>query len=429
MRKLGKGQSLVFCAPAEIERAILQETDKKISATIEVPDILKWCILNTCHQTRKLIPLWATQGLRYQRAQVTKAQLLELDTVAGEDCDERSAQLARALLEDEAQSIESRYGSGERTVDELMLFEGDAAESLKGHGDQIELIRQKCQQFGVHTLHAAALREEQERELFPENEREREVERPRVAQPLIPTLHKDVVRFVREGDIDLKSSAFLPAFSLLSQTGAKKHLNSVLEWPTDLVITTDFAKTVRIPRHELMDSFLQPVQWVLTSNDEGSKVVVVISPWEADQLLPDIRRGRYVTLHIYSPRVRVSQRPLDDLMFCPVPNTSNLSPVRHNIIFLNIFAGQLYFKNYDQYCSFCRNLGLHLRLSRSQTITAEKKSITAALDDSHKNDPNPEETVDFLGTITTLRRKGQSFGQSHMGKICQDRLITMGNFD
>lgn len=428
MRKLGKGQSLVFCAPAEIERAILQETDKQTSATIEVPDILKWCIMNTCHQTRKLIPLWATQGLRHQRAQVTKAHLLELDTVAGEDCDVRSAQLARDLLEDEVQSTESRYGSGECTVDEQILFDGDAAKSLEGDGAQTELIRQKCQQFRVHTLHAAALREEQERELFPENEREREVERPHVAQPLTPTLHKDVVRFVREGDIDPESSAFLPAFSVFSQTSAKKHLNSVLEWPTDLIITTDFARTVRISKQELLDSFLQSVQWVLTSNAEGSKVVVVISSWEAHELLPDIRRGSHVTLHIYSPRVRVFQRPLDHLMFCPVQSTSKPSAVHHIIDFLNIFAGQLYFENYDQYCSFCRSLGLHSRLSRGQTITAEE-SDTTALDDSHKGDLNPEKIVDFLRTIVALRRKGQSFRQSHMGKICQDRLITKDDFD
>lgn len=171
-----------------------------------------------------------------------------------------------------------------------------------------------------------------------------------MAQPLTPNLYKDVVRFVQKGSVDVDSSAFLPAFSLFSQTGAKKHLDS------DLVVTTDVASSVKISEHGLMDSFPQSVHWILTSKTEGSKVMVVISPWEAHELLPNIRRGSHVILHTYSSRVRVSQRPLDDLMFCPVPSISKLPAIHYNIHFLNIFAGQLYFKNYDQYYSFCRDL-------------------------------------------------------------------------
>lgn len=219
-----------------------------------------------------------------------------------------------------------------------MLLDNDDSKPLKGRRDQIELIRQKCQQFRVDTLSAAALREEQERELFPENERERQIERPPVAQPLTPSLHQDIVRFVREGTIDPDSPAFLPAFSLFRQTSAKSHLHLVLGWPTDLVATNDFAKTVRTSEHELVDSFLQSVQWILTLRAEESTVMVVISPWEANQLLPDIRRGRYITLH----RVRISQRPLDRLMFCSIRSPSGLPVVHHNIDFLNDFAGQLY---------------------------------------------------------------------------------------
>jgi hypothetical protein len=47
MRNLRKGQSVVFCSSMEVQRNIL-ESGSKSEGCIEVADVLKWCIANTC---------------------------------------------------------------------------------------------------------------------------------------------------------------------------------------------------------------------------------------------------------------------------------------------------------------------------------------------------------------------------------------------
>jgi hypothetical protein len=46
---------------------------------------------------------------------------------------------------------------------------------------------------------------------------------------------------------------------------------------------------------------------------------VVLSPLEAHELLPCIRKHQHVILHVYSPRLNVSARTLEDLSFCAIP--------------------------------------------------------------------------------------------------------------
>lgn len=66
MRKLGRGQSVVFCIPRDIEQKIQAQRDPK-SATgdISVSDVLCWAISETWRDLRRMVPLWLTQGVRY----------------------------------------------------------------------------------------------------------------------------------------------------------------------------------------------------------------------------------------------------------------------------------------------------------------------------------------------------------------------------
>ena len=97
----------MFCGPMEVERKILHCSGKSQCDTIEVADVLQWTVSETCIHTRKCIPLWAKQGIRYQRHHIAWAD----SSIGGE----RGAalEMARSLLEVEAQSLENRYSSGE----------------------------------------------------------------------------------------------------------------------------------------------------------------------------------------------------------------------------------------------------------------------------------------------------------------------------
>jgi hypothetical protein len=95
MRKLGKGQSVVFCGSIEVQRKILK-CNRKTEGPIEVADVLKWSISETCTHMRKSIPLWATQGIRHQNRRAASSGL------------PMSKKMVKLLLEPEAQKPTSK---------------------------------------------------------------------------------------------------------------------------------------------------------------------------------------------------------------------------------------------------------------------------------------------------------------------------------
>lgn len=67
MRKLGKGQSVIFCIPEEIKFSILELSEKHDKLDIDVLDVLCWAIAGTWTDTQCSMPLWATQGQQFKR--------------------------------------------------------------------------------------------------------------------------------------------------------------------------------------------------------------------------------------------------------------------------------------------------------------------------------------------------------------------------
>ena len=80
---------------------------------------------------------------------------------------------------------------------------------------QLADIRAKCREFGIASFRTAALQEEQERELSPENEREQQVELPLAATPCNHSVYQDIRRLITYGVLERSSSAFRPAFQTL----------------------------------------------------------------------------------------------------------------------------------------------------------------------------------------------------------------------
>jgi hypothetical protein len=416
MRKLGKGQSVVFCSSLEVQCKILEY---KSGSSIEVADILAWCIANTCALTKKSIPLRTIQGLRHQdrQAKCSRASM--------------SPALVEALLEPEAQTLQQRYGH-EDSQHEDQILRGMASQTLVARKKQIDEICAKCQDFEIQSLNTAALQEEQERELSPENEREQQVELPPQMKPCRHSVHPEVWRLVQHGKLNRSSGAFQPAFGTLRDTTAHKFYE-VKAWPVDLLVTTDFANTVCAAAGESLDSFLRPVHWVLSCRSTSGIKYVVVSPYEAQELLPCIRQSREVTLHVYSPRSNFSVRTLEDLSFCaipPVPQTWSTPIIAHQ---LNLFAGQLYIRNYEDYTSLCRFLGLCSSVPKDQTTIACDGFISLANrtllgQDWDKACPFETSPVAFIRSVIAFRRKGQSTTVSHIGQILNGELVSKEQF-
>jgi hypothetical protein len=428
MRKLGKGQSVTFCAPMEVEREILRHSRKTSCDTIEVADVLLWCIWETFIHTKKCIPLWVTQGMRYQRRHAAWSGSSN-DGARG-----ATLNVAKSLLEAEAQTLRDRYGFGGQRSEEQILLNNSKDESLSAREEQVEAIRTKCREFNLASFSTATLQEEQERELSPENEQERQVERPPVLTPYKHSVHEDVRRFIHQGILDHRSSAFRHVFEVFGNTSAVQCLEKG-SWPANLLVTADFARTVQTSQNELIDSFLRPVHWVASSRKRNAVDFLVLSPYEAHELLPIIRQHKAVTLHVYSPRVNMSMRTLEDLSFCAIPAVPKcrVYPL-FAIMQLNLFAGQLYVRSYEDYLALCRFLGLCFRpLSDDQSQIACDGFISPARRAEFdaimgKDCPFTRSPVGFLSMLMALRRKGQGFQRSHLGRILRGELLKEEHF-
>jgi len=169
-----------------------------------------------------------------------------------------------------------------------------------------------------------------------------------------------VKRFIHQGVLDRCSDAFQPAFELFGNTSASECLE-IETWPAHLLVTADFARTVHASKNQRLDSFLRPVHWVASGKNRNALDCVVLSPYEAHELLPSIRQYNNVTLHVCSPHVSISVRTLEDLSFCAIPAVPKCWPHPPFVMQLNLFAGQLYLKSYEEYLSVCRFLGLCFR--------------------------------------------------------------------
>jgi hypothetical protein len=58
MRKLGSGQTVMFCITEEIEGRI-RACSPRVSHELTVSDVLRWAILETHAEMKRSIPLWA----------------------------------------------------------------------------------------------------------------------------------------------------------------------------------------------------------------------------------------------------------------------------------------------------------------------------------------------------------------------------------
>ena len=416
----------MFCGPLDVERKILECCGKSQGQIIEVADVLKWSISETCNSTKKCIPLWGTQGIRHLRHHIARSELSNSDDTAA------ASEVAKALLEAEAQSLEDRYGLGVRRREEQILLHNLKEESLSKYDAELEAMRAKCREFGLTTFNRATLREEQERELSPENEQERHVEHAPALAPYKHSIHRDLERFVCQSILDHDSDAFYPAFELFKKTSAAKCLERNT-WSSNLLVTVDFARTVQVPKNQFLDSFLRPVHWIASTKNHDAIDLVVLSPYEAHELLPSIRRHKAIKLHVYSPRVSISMGSLEDLSFCAVPPVSKRWRQPSLTLQLNIFAGQLYLRDYENYLSICRFLGLCYRPPQGDYRVASDGFVDPSgrskFDTSMEREcPFTISPVGFLRMIMTLRRKGQGFERSHYGRILNAELLAKSHF-
>jgi hypothetical protein len=277
----------------------------------------------------------------------------------------------------------------------------------------VSSIRERIELLGVTTLVDVRMAEEQEREVDHEVEQERQVERPLKAQAAPHVIHEDIREFVRTGNLPMSSSHIS---RLLAPLGMAEALNSTTEWSPFPLATEDFITTIRGSSNKSLTDYLRPVNWTLSSGSGKKSTVVVISPYEANELLPIIRRLKKVRLHVYAPRVTFSMRSFSDLTFhtIPDPPTAWSAPV-HTRIQLNLFSGRLYFDSREEYERVCALLALSMAHPGAKYC-----EIDGFVPPRHRTGPiSPFATskMDILKVLISLRRKGMGYNRTHLGQV------------
>jgi hypothetical protein len=406
MRKLGHGHSVMFFAPLEVDRRIRSVASKGPSDVIDTADILQWAIRETCDDIQRRMPHWAQQGMDHTSRHAVWTSFCQ-DELFSED-------LSDGWLQPEAKRLEDLYGPC------------NASNSAFLSPD----IRQRCDELGVLSLHAVSMDEEQEREVIHEVERERQVERPPRVPSVAHSVHQAVVDFVKTGVVPTITKAFHPVFETLDVTSAAANEPHI--WSPYILATTDFQKTVRSSRK--LDDYLRPVQWVVSGKRAHNEVLVILSPHEANHLLPDIRLSDKVHLHLYTPRITKSMKPCDDLTLYTIPAVpTSWTPSSSLMDQLNVFAGQLYLKDYATYIRLCRFLCVYARdLQDVEGIEVgcdgfiSPNNRPRRLQSAHTFQTSP---LNSLKELTGLRRKGMRFAPTHMGKLLDGRLLSEDDFD
>lgn len=262
-----------------------------------------------------------------------------------------------------------------------------------------------------------------QRELSPEIEEERQIERPPRMDPEVHSIHAHLNHLVVTGTFFRGSPAYEPAFQALRSTSAAKHYD-LTQFPRQLLVTKDFMRTVKIPSGTkkskfISDSYQRPVQWVLSVSDQtGSGAIeklLVLSPFEANHLQNQIHKSNKVTLHLFAPRFNASFAPLDDLELFNVGRAFTQAQLPLSLrVQLNLFAGSLYLRSFAEYQTVCDFLGL-LRdpIGPGQQVFA----------DGFIDPPNGKwglkaSPVQFLrALLMKIRKEGEGVEKTHMGRL------------
>jgi hypothetical protein len=275
-------------------------------------------------------------------------------------------------------------------------------------------IPERMKHLGITELVNVRIAEEQEREVNHDVELERQVERPPKAQPAGHVVHWDIRKFVETGKLPESFTDILP---LLVPINMAQALDLSTEWSPSPLTTTDFTTTVLYSNGASLTQYLRPVNWILSSGSGKDSIVIVISPFEANELLPEIRKKRKVRLHIYAPRVTSSMRSFSDLTFYSIPDTpvERWTAPEHARIALNLFSGQLYFDGKEEYESVC----VLLALSKAHP-GAKYCQVDGFVPREYRTGrPSPfaNSNIYILKTLIGLRGKGMSYDRTHLGQI------------
>jgi hypothetical protein len=404
MRRLGKGHTVMFFAPGEVDRRIrglIPGNNTASGSRIRVLDIVRWTIHETCEDIFRHLSHWVLQGLDHHKRFAAYKEY----TLGGYL--ESLESLESAWLEPESRKLEEMYwiASGAKMSPEVSCLPS-ISERIKRLG------------LGITKLRHVRMAEEHEREVNHEVELEHwhfsERHRPLKVKPAAHNIHNEIIEFIETGNLP---QSLTHASPLLVPMNMARALDSTTEWSPSPLATADFITTTLDCVGVGLTQYLRPVNWILSSGSGKDSIVIVISPYEANELLPIIRKSDKVRLHIYAPRVKASMRSFSDLTFYSIPDSPDgpWSAPAHVRMELNLFAGQLYFDSRNEYRKVCELLAL--TMAHPGAKHNEIDGFVPPAYRTGRDSPFTRSKIPILKKLIELRQKGFGYHRTHLGQI------------
>lgn len=416
MRNLGHGQSIICFAPPEVHNSIISLV-QKISSQIDIAHVIQWTLEQTCLHIDRERALWVSRGLNHTKRRLAHDHLLQQagseDATQIVQCDAVEEYLDR-VKDREALSLEEMYfDTKDKDTDLPYGFKDDIddriAQKLFSEWRNLENTMQQT----------SALQEEQEREVAHEIEQERQIQRPGRVEPRKHSIHLIVREFICNGRLPTKRDGLKAVFKSLQHTTAKEVYIPLFETP--VFATDDFIHTVKLQPY---DNYIRPVNWILVGEGGASAEVLLLSPYEVNELLPSIRKSPRVSLHVYAPRTSRSMFSFGRLDFLST-DRSHTSLATTTLTTLSLFAGTSYFdsfQEYQEFCQFCGLIGGTAAALSSKYVSTENfvrpSGRSKGWVSVFQKSPLP-----LIKKVLGMRRKGDDWTTTHMGRIFDVRVL------
>ncbi|KIW67043.1 hypothetical protein PV04_06320 [Phialophora macrospora] len=446
LRQLATTQSITFFAPPEVHQSILDLRCKGDHSHLDSNDVVRWLLEQTCQGLENLQPLFYAQGVNYcQRIQAVQNNPQYLSNPA-----QRDAYLG-ALQDHEQQSLKSLYEP--RTLKKKNRVKDEKFDGRIGlHIKELERRRKAFQDTGS-AVHASALQEvEQEREVAVEAETIRERQKPVYFHPLtFSGLAHALREFVLSGALRLDDGIWESAFSYMKRSATGLKYSAELPASPQVLVSAEFRQAVIVPSGKVNDDFLRPVQWLLWSTT--TKTAVLVSPEEAEELIPLCREAPKRVVHLLSYAAPVTQKMLqfNNLDYYAVPALPlGWSAPMWLRVQIGIFAGRLYFPfeelghirdflglGNDDPSNFQSDLAIEIEEERMESSSSSEENQTAGHDEPQilQDDKiitkearaaklKATRMLTFLHAWLGTRGRGQDFTHTPMGYICARKALT-----
>lgn len=211
-----------------------------------------------------------------------------------------------------------------------------------------------------------AMDEEQEKELEQEIEEYQQIERPKQADAAKPRYDPRLEKLITDEPTgttydQLKADGVLLSIvtSLAGTQMAEFCENNKDAWADYLFVTRDFNMVIE-NQTQVSNDFLRPVCWVAcVKNPDAKDILILLSTFECNHLMPAFRDSVNATLFMYQPRLSNLHSNLirePELRVTKMLTVNNIAV--EDEVQIGLYAGLMYFKDEEEQSAYCEFLGI-----------------------------------------------------------------------